>query len=185
MTVLSEAIRYFNIGYLNQPDLINDMHKALEKGELFYRWGEQSGECNDFHQAYEHLKLTDDENLNENQLIRKYNKILLSCVSILQNELREIVEAFTFLCSNKLKIELRDLNFPKELNSKMEVFLNLEKEFQDNISELTASLNNLELSGSYKEDRMKILELTEKNHNEVNEGIQAFYARVKEYIEKN
>lgn len=184
MTALSEGLRYFKIGYLNQPDLINDMHETLEKGELFYRWGEQSGERNDFHQAYEHLLQARDENLNEILLVRKYEKIIQSCVLILKYELGEIVEVFNFLCHNKLKIELRDINFPKELAKKMDDFIIIEEAFQQNISELTDSLNNIELSGSFKEDRMRILEISENSHSEVNEGIQAFYARVKEFLEQ-
>ena len=160
------------------------MHQTLEKGELFYRWGEQSGEKNDFHQAYEHLLKAEDENLNENQLIRKYEKIIQSCVYILKYELGEIVEVFNFLCHNKLKIELRDINFPKELAQKMNHFMEIEQFFQENISMLTDSLNNIELSSSFKEERMKILETSENSHSEVNEGIQAFYARVKEFLEK-
>jgi hypothetical protein len=185
VTVLSEGIRYFKIGYLSQPDLINEMYQKLEKGELYYRWGEQSGERNDFHKAYSYLMEAEDDILSEILLIRKYEKVLLSCVNVLKYELGEIVEVFNFLCNNKLKIELRDINFPKELSSKMNTFMDIEGQFQNNISNLTVALNNLELNGSYKEDRMRILENSEKSHSEVNEGIQAFYARVKEFLEKN
>lgn len=184
MGLFSESIRYMNLGYFNDPDHLNENYQLLEKGLLYFSWGIQSHERNDFHQAFQHLTQVKDEFISEIQVLDRHIKLLSASLNILQFELKEVVDVFDFLNQNKLRIELRDLNFKKQIDDKINSFTEIEEECQKNILDITRSFNEYNFNETHMQKRIDFLVNFETDHNQINEGIQAFYIRIKEFIGK-
>lgn len=183
MSVVEEGLRYFGMSFMGIQD---DSEKALEifdKANLYYRWGRESGEKDDFHNAFKYYVQIEDAILEDEKVLEKYENLFGTMAQILQLELKKSVENFKFLTEHKLRMELRDINFPKELDNKMNEFIGMEEEIFNDSDVLKKAFSDYLLEkGADKEARKDILENYEKKLQEVHDGIEAFYLRIKEYV---
>lgn len=185
MTLIEESLRYAGMSYFGIEDSQELVLQKLDRAELYYRWGRESGERDDFIQAAQAFSKVEDGLLDENRVLAKYEKELDSVLKIIQLGLKAAVEDFDFLCVNRLKLELRDIVFEQQLALKLYGFMD-EEEARHVDAELSKQkLMELRLDDSRKESRKIILETFSAGLQELEQGIDAFYQRVKKYISEN
>lgn len=184
MKLHQEAIRYLSIGYAGLPDKAAELRDAIDKASLYFRWGQESGEKDDYMNAFAGFNQVADEKLNEAELLDKYEKLLLSHIEIMRIELKDAVELFNFLCDNRMRIELRGIAFRMEVDVKINLYMDREEELQTLADKTKAGLLAGSLNDEHKDKRKKILEKFDREKEHINKGIEAFYNRIKEYISK-
>lgn len=184
MNLINEAVRYLGMGYWNLPDEALAFRDALDRGNLYYRWGKEGGKRGDFYEALAGLSGIADEKLpTENMVLDKYNKLLDTLLEIMRLETTDAAYWFEFLCDNRARIELRDLSFADELKKKMSEFMDREENLQKNIEDIKSSFTHFQgFSDPLKEKRKTALADFEKEKGKVDRGIEAFYGRIREYV---
>lgn len=183
MGFLKEGMMYLGESYWGLPNQKNKMLKELDRGNLYYKWGHEKGELLDYLQSYDCFEKLDLEEQSSDLKFDVYSK-KLDCISeILRIKLNKAVESFDFLCQQRAKIELRDLNFKIELNDVIVEFMEFEENYFAHLAENKASLVAEEFEDAFKEARKNLLESSESKTSEVEQGIEAFYLRIKEYVE--
>jgi hypothetical protein len=182
MSVLNESLNYLGESYWGIASNKEEQLKTLDKGNLYYRWGNEKGELLDYLQAFNCFRGLKLEGVPQKKKHEIYEKIFISLAQVLRLKLKKAVETFEFLCYQRPKIELRDLNFKKELNDIMVEFMDFEKNYFAELDQAKAELIEEELDDQFKNDRKELLDGAEAKIVEVEQGIQAFYQRVKTYV---
>lgn len=183
--MIKEAIRYLGIGYMDLADPLDEVYQRLDKANLYYRWGQQKGEKDDYIQAYDAYLSILNDNLDGESILSKYDNLLTIYLEVLKLELKEVVENFEFLCSHRLRIELRGIDFAVELNRNISKFLDREEFMQESADELKKELTDVPLNDSQKEQRKELLEIFDQQKEQVNSGVEAFYNRVRDYVSES
>ncbi|MBF0245100.1 MAG: hypothetical protein HQL31_07480, partial [Planctomycetes bacterium] len=105
-------------------------------------------------------------------------------IELLREELKEAVNWFNFLCDNRMRIELREKDFSKELDRKISDFMEAEEDLQGQSEMIKENFSKCALlSEASKAKRKELLGAFEKEKGKVDQGIEAFYGRVKEYVQ--
>lgn len=182
--LLKESLFYLGRSYWGLPNQREEVQSHMDRGKLYLDWGHDSAELEDFEEAYQSLIKIPGEELNPDEDMARQSKLLLCITEVLQLRLRKAAETFEFLCESRLRIELRDLDFKKELNDRIVEFMDEEMEMLERSEGLKRSLSQMEVSENLKEKRMRILEEFEGKLKSVSEGMEAFYERVRDYIKK-
>ena len=182
--MLNEAFDYFGRSFWGLPNKENDLDIEIEKGRLYYKWGETSGELDDFQQSYDHLFHLEVPHLTPAKNLERCELLLNSLQNILKLRLQMASEIFEFLCENRLRIELRDMDFKKELHERTEEFMSFEESMVNQGEELKKFMLTLNLSDELKGQRKDLLENFDRGMKSVCDGLEAFYHRVKDYVRK-
>lgn len=184
MNLLQETASYLGMGYLDLPDDEHELREEINRANLYYRWGKESGQKDDFYQVLRGLETVDDAKLaRRGGLLPKYDRMLDACLEILRLELKDAAFWFDFLCEHRMRIELREMSFGGELDRKIGDFMDREEGLQRRTDEIRGRLTEIhDLSDEDRESRKKMMENFETERKKVSEGIEAFYARVKEYV---
>lgn len=182
MSVLKEGLNYLGESYWGLPGEKEEQLKILDKGNLYFKWGNEKGELLDYMEAFKCFRGLKLEDAPQNKKFEIYEKIFVSLAQILRLRLKKAVETFEFLCYQRPKIELRDLNFKLELNDIMVEFMDFEKKYFGELDQAKTELVEQELEDQFKNDRKELLDGADAKIVEVEQGIQAFYQRVKTYV---
>lgn len=177
-----EAIHYLGMSYMGLPDEVEGVNKILDKANLYSKWGSESGEKNDFYQSFHAFMQVDDQLLDDEVVMEKYEKMVSVFLEIMRIELKEVADVFSFLSESRMRMELRGVNFPEELNGNISKFIQTEEELQKKSDELKGKLVECELGDNFKDRRNELLEKLDAEKESINKGIEAFYNRIKEYI---
>lgn len=182
MGVLNQGLNYLGESYWGLPNDKEDQLKILDKGNLYFKWGNDKGELLDYLEAFKCFRSLNLQNIDQHKKYDIYEKIFTSLAQILRLRLKKAVETFEFLCYQRPKIELRDLNFKVELNEIMLEFMEFEKNYFAELDRAKVELVEEEVDDKLKNDRKELLDGAEAKVVEVEQGIQAFYQRVKTYV---
>jgi uncharacterized membrane protein YheB (UPF0754 family) len=182
--MLKEALGYFGRSYCGLPNAQSDLDIQLEKGKLYHKWGQISGELDDFQQSYDNLIEVESDKLTPAKNLQRCELLLENLQNILKLRLKLASEIFDFLCENRLRIELRDLDFKKELHDRTEEFMAFEETMLTEGDELKKFMLSLSLDDQLKGQRKELLEAFDKGMKAVGDGLEAFYHRVKAYVLK-
>ena len=175
---------YFGRSFCGLPNKESELDMEMEKGKLYYKWGESSGELDDFQQSYDHLFKVDAPALTPKINLERCDLLLNNLQNILKLRLKMASETFEFLCENRLRIELRDLDFKKELHERTEEFMAFEEAMVNQGEELKKFMLALTLTDELKGQRKELLENYDRGMKSVGDGLEAFYHRVKDYVRK-
>lgn len=184
MKVIREGLNHLGRAYWGLSDLKTRTEQSFDRSELYFKWGSESGETDDFIQALHGLEDLNPEELTLRDNLHRHERILKCIVEILRMKLRDIAEVFEFLCDHRSKIELRSLDFRQQLYDCVSSFIDEEEAFFAQGERIKNSLANIELGEDYKSQRKEMLESFDLQSEEITEGLKAFYARVKEYVNK-
>ena len=182
--MLKEAMGYFGRSFCGLPNKESDIDIEMEKGKLFYKWGESSGELDDFQQSYNHLFNVEAPDLTQKMNLERCDLLLKNLQNILKLRLKMASEIFEFLCENRLRIELRDLDFKKELHERSEEFMAFEESMILQGEEIKKFMLTLVLADDLKGQRKDLLENYDRGLKSISDGMEAFYHRVKDYVRK-
>jgi hypothetical protein len=184
MKAIREGLTHLGRAYWGLPDQRKRTENSVDRSELYFKWGRESGETDDFIQALHGLEDLNPQELSLMDNLHRHQRILNCIVEILRLKLRDIAEVFEFLCDHRGKIELRSLDFKQQLHDCICSFIDEEEVFFAQGERIKVSLAELELEEGYKSQRKEMLESFDLQIEEITEGLKAFYARVKEYAEK-
>ena len=184
MNVIKEGLSHFGRAYWGLPDHKTKTEQSFDRSELYFKWGNESGETDDFIQALHGLEDLDPDELTFKDNLHRHERILNCIVEILRLKLRDIAEVFEFLCDHRAKIELRSLDFKQQLFDCITSFIDEEETFFSQGERIKTSLADLDLEETFKSQRKEMLERYDRQSEEIEEGLKAFYARVKEYANK-
>ena len=182
MSFLKDGLSYLGESYWGLPNTKEDQVKILDKGNLYFKWGNEKGELLDYLEAFNSFRGLDLSQESHSIKYDIYEKIFISLAEILKLRLKRAVENFDFLCQQRIKIELRDMNFKKELNNVMVEFMDFEKNYFTALDQAKVELIEEEVDDDYKDIRKNLIEGAEAKMVDVEHGIQAFYHRVKTYV---
>jgi len=185
MSSLKDGLSYLGESYWGLPSNKEEKFKELDKGNLYFKWGLDKGELQDYLESFRCFKELDLREESNELKFDIYQKMLDCLSEILRLRLKKAVEGFDFLCLQRPKIELRDLNFKKELNDVVVEFIDFEKDYFENLDEIKSKLISEELEDAFKERRKNLLESADVKLSEVEQAIQAFYHRIKIYVEED
>lgn len=185
-SLLKEAIHYVAMGYFGVEDKILQIRKSWEKARLYYRWGKESGERTDFYQVLEELEHISVEEMQKGGFtVQLFGLGLDSVLELLRIELGAIASWFDFFTANRLRMELREIVFSVELEKKMGEFIDREENIAKRAETMISRFNDVELTDKAREERRILLEEYEAERLKINQGIEAFYGRLKEYIQNH
>jgi len=184
MKVLREGLSHLGRAYWGLPDHKTKTESSFARSELYFKWGAKSGETDDFIQALHGLEDLNPEELTLKDNLLRHERILKCIIEILRLKLRDISEVFEFLCDHRGKIELRSLDFKMQLHDCICSFIDEEEVFFAQGERSKTSLANMALEDSYRPLRKEMLENFDRHSEEITNGLQAFYSRVKEYTHK-
>jgi len=185
MNTLKEGLAYLGESYWGLPNQKGAKFKVLDKANLYFKWGVQKGELLDFLEAFNGFKSLDLSPEKSSLKFDIYEKILVCLSEILKIRLKKAVESFDFICLQRSKIELRDLNFKKELNEVISLFMDFEERYFVELDNAKLKLIDEDVEDHFKAARKNLLETADLKMAEVEQGIQAFYHRVKAYVEED
>jgi len=185
MSSLNDGLAYLGESYWGLPNTKEGKFKELDKGNLYYKWGLEKGELLDYLECFKCFSALDLRDESNDLKFDIYQKMLDCLSEILRLRLKKAVEGFDFLCLQRPKIELRDLNFKKEVNDIVVEFIDFEKVYFENLDEIKSNLIAEDLEDDFKERRKNLLESAEVKMSEVEQAIQAFYHRIKVYVEED
>ncbi len=185
MSVMHEAIRYAGMGWFGLPDPSAAELDNETRAQLYFKWGGQSNQKDDYYQCLKAYKEVPDENMDSPRLLKKYKLSLSALLELLKLELKDAVNWFDFLCSNRMRIEIREISFANELNVKIGSFLHVEEDLQVQFDGVCKAYTDIELEKDGDRDsRKRCLEEMVKQHKGICQGLDAFYHRVQEYVRK-
>jgi hypothetical protein len=179
---LDQALSYLGRSFWGLRDPGAENQSFLDQGRRLYHWGNESGLLDDYEQSFSHLVKVPLEALSLTEALECHHMLFDNLIHMLKLRLKETCEVFDFLCVHRPKIEIRDLDFPKELHLKIEEFIKLEEQWLSNGQDLKKRLLGISLPESQINTRKNTLEHFERHLSEVEDGIEAFYHRVLTYI---
>jgi hypothetical protein len=186
MKILNETLGYLGKSFWGIQDDHKSSELSMDRGELLHRWGEESGALDDYEQSYRSLQDMSEDILSSDDALKRYRMLFNDLLHMLKLRLRGASQVFEFLCEHRMKIELRDLDFPRELHIKIEEFMTIEEQLLMESQEIKTAFIQVDLPDPLVRERKKLLEGFEKQLSEIEDGIEAFYHRVHSYIkEKN
>lgn len=182
MKSFDQALTYLGRSFWGLSDPHTDHQSSLDQGRRLYHWGNESGLLDDYEQSFDHLVEVPLEILSLTEVLECHQMLFDNLIHMLKLRLKETSEVFDFLCVHRTKIEIRDIDFPKELHQKIEEFIKLEEQWFSNGQDLSKRFLAINLPESQIKNRKDTLEHFERHLSEVEDGIEAFYHRVLTYI---
>jgi hypothetical protein len=185
MPLLKETFGYLGRSFWGLPDGNKELQDALSRGRLYHGWGKESAELDDYEQSFDSMmEVSGLLALESGEDLERCETLLTDVLEMLRLRLKLASEDFEFLCGHRLRIELRDLDFKKELHEKIAAFMDYEEHILLKGEEVKSMVFAMDLQDQEKQGRKDLLESFDLGVQEVSAGIEAFYLRIKEYVEK-
>lgn len=184
MPLLKETLGYLGRSFWGLPNDQKELQDSLSRGRLYHRWGKESAELDDYEQSFDSMMEVSGLDLDSAEDLERCETLLVNVLEMLRLRLKAASEDFEFLCDHRLRIELRDLDFKKELHLKVAEFMDYEERVFSKGEQVKAMVLAMDLQDEEKQGRKELLESFDKGVYEISDGIEAFYLRIKEYVEK-